>query len=435
MDYRDTLMQLCVFSKSYTLVINSTPMASSFSPKNYFKKIYSPEVLVEFYKKHEVLAFFEISDQTPRKRVVEIFMETYITLPPEQKIDIEKELALINTLSTKYSVALFLALLKKKKLPFEETTLECQSDQDKVLYYYLFNKDVFDEVMFFHDFYINRGYMLYEAKEVDMVKAELSITEFAKECNRIANKEDRTTECEVVAESLDGILYVEASFEGAPQLTPTKDKVTGELDRARTTRKQETVRIVYLPADKEVLISYTGSKYEKLVFLDTFLRIVCDCGYDAKVESFDLSSFKKQDFDFTKTNKGVPLLTWKIKAVTLAFGDGEKSKKKMRLTVPSTMHEYGLSPLFSTLDEIGIVTKIGDYTVENVALSFSFSDKKNSEKSVQVGCSLSRIKSSLSPLFPYDRYARSLLKQAGMDQGFVEGAKKEAEDMSKKWEA
>jgi hypothetical protein len=408
-------------------------MAQSFSPKKYFKKIYSPEVLVEFYKKHDVIALFEITDQTPRKRAVEIFMETYNALPPEQKIDIEKELALVNTLSTKYSIALFTSLLKKKKLPHDVTTIECESDQDKVLYYYLFNKDIFDDAMFFHDFYINRGYMLYEAKEVDMVKAELAITEFTKECKRIANKEERTTEVEVVAESLEGILYVEVTFDGEQQLTPTKDKVTGELDRTRTTKKQETVRIAYLPADKEVLISYTGSKYEKLIFLDTLLRIVCDCGYDAKVESFDLSSFKKQDFDFTKTNKGVPLLTWKIKAITLAFGDSEKSKKKMRLTVPSSMHEYGMSPLFTTLNEIGIITKIGDYTVENVALSFSFSDKKNAEKSVQVGCSLSRVKSSLSPLFPYDRYARALLKQAGIDQGFVEGAKKEAEDMSKKW--
>lgn len=410
-------------------------MAQAFSPKNYFKKIHTHELLVELYGRHSVTALFEITDSTPRKRVVDIYMDFYKSLEPSQKIDIEKELALVNTLSTKYSVALFVSLLKEKKLPHDVTTIECKTDQDKVLYYYLFNKDVFDEVMFFHDFYISRGYMLYEAKEVEMVSAELAMTAFKKECVRIANKEDRTTECDITSQSLDGLLYVQVLFDGAPQLTPTKDVVTGELDRTRTTRKQEVVRIVYLPNDKEVLISYTGSKYEKLVFLDTFLRIVCDCGFEDKVESFDLSVFKKQDFDFTKTNKGTPLLTWKIKAITLSFGDSEKSKKKMRLSLPSSVQEYGTTPLFSTLEELQLTSQFQTHTIENIALSFSFSDKQRGDKSVQVGCSISRIKSSLSPLFPYDRYARTLLKQAGIDNGFIENVKKDVEDMTKKWEA
>lgn len=408
-------------------------MAQSFSIKNYFKKIHTPELLADLYEKHSIIAILGITDTTSRKNAVDIMMDFHKSLSPTQKIDVEKELTLINTLSTKYSVSLFVSLLKQKKLPYEETQIECKTDQDKVLYYYVYNKDIFDEVLFFHDFYVTRGYMLYEAKEIDIQSAEFAITELAKEFKRIANKDDRVTECDVTAKSLDEILYINAIFDGEIQLSPKRDVSTGEIDRTRTTRKQEEIKIVYLPKDKEVLISYTGSKYEKLIFLDTFLRIICKSGYQEKIETFNLNTFKNQDFDFSKTNKGTPLLTWKIKALTLSFGS-EKTKKKMRLSLPSTVHEYGLSPLFTTLEELKLIHQFKEYTIENIALSFSFTDKMKQEKSVNVSCSVSLTKSSLCPLFPYDRYTRTLLKQAGVDGGFVEQIKKDIEKVERKWE-
>lgn len=408
-------------------------MAKAFSVKNYFKKIHSYELVADLYEKHEIVAILGITENTDRKNAVDIMMDFYKSVEPAKKIDIEKELALIGTLSTKYSVALFISLLKQKGIPHEETTVECKTDQDKVLYYYLYHKDIFDEVMFFHDFYVSRGYMLYEATEVDIPSAEFAITELAKEFKRIANKDDRNTECDVTAKSLDDILYIHATFEGASEISPKRDTVTGEIDRTRTVKKQEEVKIVYLPKDKEVLISYTGSRYEKLIFLDTFLRIVCKSGFEDKVETFDLSIFKNQEFDFSKTNNGVPLLTWKIKAITLAFGTSEKAKKKMRLSLPSTAQERGLNPLFTTLEELELTSKFPGYIIENVALSFAFTDKNKADKSVNVSCSLSLSRSSLCPLFPYDRYARALLKLSGVDGGFVENVKKDIEKVNAKW--
>ena len=409
-------------------------MAQSFSIKKYFKKLHTHELLADLYEKHNVVAILGITDSTSRKNAVDIMMDFHKSLSPLEKINIEKDLTLVSTLSTKYSVSLFVSLLKEKKLPHDVTTVECKTDQDKVLYYFLNNRAVFDEVLYFHDFYTSRGYMLYEAKEVDLVAAEFSITELSKEFKRIANKDDRATECEVTGKVLDGLLYIHATFEGESYLSPRRDATTGELDRTRTLRKHEEIKIVYFPEDKEVIISSTGSRYEKLVFLDTFLRIVCASGFEDKIETFDLASFKQQDFDFSKTNKGTPLLTWKIKAITLSFGS-EKTKKKMRLSLPSTVQERGLSPLFSTLEEIQLTKQFAGYSIENVALSFSFTDTQKTDKSVSVSCSLSCNKSSLCPLFPYDRYARTLLKQAGIDGGFVEQVKKKVDDMEKKWEA
>lgn len=406
-------------------------MASSFSVKNYFKKIHTPEILTEFYKQHNIVAIFEITESTPRKNVIGIFMDFYTSLPPEQKIDIEKELALIGSISTKYTPPLIRSLLREKKIS-EITQLECASDHDTVLYWYIFNKEVFDDALFFHDFYSSRGYMLYEAKDTELASADFAMTELKKEFTRLANKEDNATECDFTHRTLDTILYITMTFDGKPVLS-TKKSTTSDT-ATQVTRKKEEVKIVYLPQDKEVLISFTGPKYEKLIFLDTFLRIVCASGYEGKVESFVLSSFTDETFDFSKTNKGVPLLTWKIKAVTLAFGGNEKQKKKMKLMLPSSSQEYGLSPLRGALEELGILGQAKQYKVENVAVQFSFTNTHKADASVTVSCTISLTKSSLCPLFPYDRFARTLLKQAHIEQGFIEVAKKEKDDVAKKWE-
>ena len=168
-------------------------MAQSFSPKNYFKKIYSHEVLTEYYKRHEITAIFEIVESTPRKNVVGMFMDFYNSLSIEQKFEIEKELALVNSISTKYSPALFSSLLKEKKIA-EEKQIECTSDHDGALYHYMFNREVFDEVLFFHDFYSSRGYMLYEAKEVPLdrfAEVRLPLKEPPAELHRQRSRERR----------------------------------------------------------------------------------------------------------------------------------------------------------------------------------------------------------------------------------------------------
>jgi hypothetical protein len=419
-------MQLCFYFLQHTAM-------ASFSPKNYFKKIQTPEVLTKFYGDNGIQAFFEINEQTPRKRAVEIMLDFYLSLSPEEKYDIERELALIDSLSTKYAPDIFAKILKQNGAKNTEMLIECVTDHDKVLYYYTHHRDIVEDVFFINDFYKTKGYMLYEAKEVALDKVEMEIGECTREFKRIANKEDRATELDIETKTLDGIFYLFGTFEGSPLLTPTKNKDTGEIDRKKTTRKIEQIRIVYLPADKEVLISYTGSKQEKVLFLDTFLRVMGAGGYDDKVQSFDISVFKDEVFDFTKWNKGVPLLNWKIKSIALSVGEG-KLKKKLRMTLPSSAQEFNLLPLFSTIDELAISKAFESCTVESVALAITFSKIGNSEKSVRVGCTVSPTKSSLSPLLPYDRYARTLLKQSGIDKGFVEKAVKEKDDAIKKWE-
>lgn len=407
-------------------------MAQSFSIKNYFKKIHTHELLADLYEKISITAILGITENTSRKNAVDIMMDFYKSLSPSQKIDIEKELTIISSLSTKHSIPLFVSLLKEKKLPHDITTVECKTIEDKVLYYYLYHKDIFDEVLFFHDFYTSRGYMLYEAREVDLEKAIFSVTELTKEFKRIANKDERATECDIIAKNLDGLFYLHATFEGGSHISPKRDSVTGEIDRTRTIRKQEDVKIVYLPKDNEVLISYTGKKYEKNIFLDTFLRIVCNSVYNEKIESFDLKKFKNKDFDFSTSNN-TSLLMWKIKAITVSISGEEKSKKKMKLSLPSTVQEDRLNPLFSTLEELNLSKQFQQYSIENIALSFSFINKENPEKSVNVSCSLSQSKSSLCPLFQYDRYARTLLKESGIYEGFVEQVKKDVEKVGSKW--
>lgn len=408
-------------------------MAQSFSPKKYFQKIHTHEVLADFYETHAITAILGITDSTPRKNAVEIMIDFYKSLPPSQKIDIEKELTLISTLSTKHTIPLFNTVFKHKKIAVPETKNECKTDQDRILYYYLHHRDIFDEILFFHDFYSSRGYMLYEAKEVTLESAEFAITELTKEFKRIANKEDRATECILTAKSLDGLLYVHGVFDGVSELNPERNKETGELDRTKTRRRQEEIKIVYFPKDNYVIISYTGSRYEKLIFLDTFLRIVCNSHFEDKLQSCDIHAFKDKHFDFSKTNKSIPLLTWKAKSITLSFGS-DKAKKKIKISLPGSSQERGLSSLFTTLEELQLEKNFALYNIENILLSFSFQDIQKPEKSTNISCSLSPNKISLCPLFPYDKYAMTLLKQAGIDTGFVEQIKKDTDKVTKKWE-
>ena len=160
--------------------------------------------------------------------------------------------------------------------------------------------------------------MLYEAGKVEMKDAEFALTELGREFKRISQKEDAEVNCTVEGKVLGDILYVEGVITEPTIEEGVEPKVLG------------VVRVAYLPIDGEVLIFYTGKKYEKLIYLDTFLRVVCKSGYEGKEQSFSLSPTQKDDFDFAKHKDGVPLMTWKIKGLTLSFGN-EKVRRKMKL--------------------------------------------------------------------------------------------------------
>ncbi len=395
-------------------------MASSFSARQYFKNIQKPELLTQYYATHGITAIFDVEESTPKRVIALMLHDFYKGLEPEKKFEIERELALLDSISIKHTPGLFVALLKEKNLPHEVTQIECETIHDKVLYYYLYNKDLVEEVLFFVDFYTTRGYMTTEAKEVPVADAEYAVTELTREFTRIANKNDRVTECDVTAQTLDGLLYVQAVFEGAPNVSPSIDKETGEVDRKRTVRKLERIHIVYFPNDKEAIISYTGGKEEKLIFLDAFLRIACGGGYEDKVESYDLSVCKNPTFNFPQSDG---LVSWKVKTVTFAFGIDKK--KKMRLSLPSSVQEQGMAPLMTSIRELGFEQRFGSFVVEQIAFSFSFVNREKPESGIIVPCSVTSLKSSLCPLFPYDRLARTMLKQAGIYEGFIELEKKE----------
>lgn len=397
-------------------------MAKSFSAKQYFKKIYSSQLLTEFYEKHSIQALFEITEQTPRKNAVALFTDFYTSLSPEEKYDCSRDLALVESISTEHATFLFEQVIAEKKLS-PETLVECYSHHDRALYYFLYHKDCFEEVLFFHSFYKQPSYMLYEAKERQLLEAELAVPELSREFTRIANKEERVTECLTEAKSLGGILYIRALFDGDSSLVVKRDSATGEVERT-TTKKLEEVRVAYIPKQQEVLIAFTGSKKDKLFFLDAFLRIVCKDSYQEKIETFDLAPCKEASFDFMKTNKGVPLISWKVTAVTFSFGEHGGARKKVKLNIPSQKQEQGMSPLFSSLQELGIMGNLSSYTLETLTFAFSFHNKRDENKSVRVLTTLSPTKSSLCPLFLYHNYARSLLTSSGVRLGFVEKEEK-----------
>lgn len=269
-------------------------MAQAFSAKKYFSKISSPLLLTEFYKSHNITALFETQEDTPRKALTTLFVDFYTSLSQEEKQGLLQDFTLALTLSTKYTTYLFSQLTQEHGIS-SITEIECKTDHDVALYYLLKHRDIFDEALFFNEFYATRSYMLYEAQEVDKDSALLALTELTKELKRITTKdEDSGDYLSLTHKMLNGNLFVHVEYDGKQILTKNNE----EEETWNTKRKREELKIVYLREDKEVLLFGTMSRYEKNIFLDTFLRVVCKSMYEGKVESFNLSQFLVPTFDF-----------------------------------------------------------------------------------------------------------------------------------------
>jgi hypothetical protein len=294
-----------------------------------------------------------------------------------------------------------------------EPEVECSTDEDIMLYLFLRHDEIMEKLAFLSPFYASKGYLSYESKAVGKAVAETKLTELSREFTRIANKEDNATEQSLEHLFLDGILYVSSLFHEGYDIGQSLNEEG--TDRKRITRRVQTVRIAYLPGEEVVLVAGNVSKHQKLVFLDTFLRVVTGGGYEGKSESYDLSPLKNLAHDFIPYNKGTPFIRASVRSVTLSYAEG---KKKLRIALPSGRQYSGMQSLEETLGELGLTQKFGTFTIANVAFAFLFQNKDKQDKSVNVSCSLSPTKASLCPLFEYERYTKTILKNAGIYEGF-----------------
>lgn len=389
-------------------------MASSFSPKRYLSKIHAPQLLSELIAHHGEQALFEINDQTPRKLAVELMTDSIKNLDTSARLAVLRDLAYVSSITSEHTARCAKKLFQEQGVAFEPE-IECITDHDLILYIYLRHTDVADQLAFLAPFYASKSYVLYEAPEIAKDVIETKISELTREYTRIANKDDNATEQSLEHLFLNNTLYIESTFEGGYTTATAINKETGELDRKHATRKPQTVRVAYLPQDNVVLIAGNISKQDKMIFLDTFLRIVCTSGYEEKVETYNLTSFKDLSFDFTRHNKGTPFIKATISSVTLSYADG---KKRLRIALPSSRDHNNLTALKETLDELGLSEKLQSFDIANISFGFMFQNKDNIEKSIRVSCSLSPLRANLCPLFEYENYAKTLLKHAGIYEGW-----------------
>lgn len=389
-------------------------MAQSFSLKKYLSKIHAPALLSELIKHHGEQAFFDINDQTPRKLAVQLMEDSIKSLDTEKRLEVMKELSYVSSITNPHTARLGKKLFKKNTGKDFEPEIECASDHDLVLYFHLKHEDVADRLAFLHPYYASKSYLSYEAKNVDDMETETKLTELGREFTRLANKEDNATEQHMEHVFVDGVLFVTSTFHEGYNIEHTLNH-EGETDRKAFRRKIQTVRIAYIPDEEVVLLSGNISKQQKMLFLDTFLRVVTGGGYEAKEESYDLVPLKNLDFDFAQHNRGTPFIKANIKSVTLSYADG---KKKLRIALPSSREHSNLQALKETLDELGLTEQMGAFSIANMAFGFMFQDKEKENKAVNVSCSLSPNKATLCPLFEYERYTKSILKNAGMYEGY-----------------
>lgn len=389
-------------------------MAQSFSIKKFLSKIHTPELLAHLIGKHGEQAFFEINDQTPRKLAIQLMEDSIKSLDTEKRLDVTKELAYVSSITSQHTARLGKKLFRKDTGKDFEPEIECISDHDTVLYFHLKHEDIADRLAFLHPYFASKSYLSYEAKKMDEAEAETKLTELGREFTRIANKDDNATEQHMEHVFVDGMLFVTSTFHEGYNIEHALNH-EGETDRKAFRRKVQTVRIAYIPEEGVVLLSGNISKQQKLIFLDTFLRVVTGGGYEAKEEAYDLVPLKNLDFDFAQHNRGTPFIKANIKSVTLSYADG---KKKLRIALPSTREHANMQALKETLDELGLTEQIGAFSVSNMAFGFMFQNKEKQDKAVNVSCSISPKKASLCPLYEYERYAKSILKNAGVYEGY-----------------
>jgi hypothetical protein len=390
-------------------------MASSFSTKKFLPKIYAHQLLSELATKHDSQLFFEINEQTPRKLAIQLMEDSIKSLDTEKRLEVLKDLSFVFSITSSHTASLGKKLFKEDSGKDFEPEIECTSDADTLLYLFLRHEEIADKLAFLHPFYASKSYISYEAKKVEQAEAETKLTELAREFTRLANKEDNATEQEMEHLFLDKILYIESKFQGSYDIGNKLDAESGGINRKAVSRKIETVRIAYLPEEEVVLVSGNVPKRDKMLFMDTFLRVVNAGGYEGKIESYDLLPLKNLSLDFTPFNKGTPFIKALVKSVTLSYAEG---KKKLRLTLPSSREHNGLQALKETIEELGLEERFGGFDIVNMTFNFMFQNKEKQDKAVNVNVSISSLRASLCPLFEYERYAKSILKNGGIYEGW-----------------
>ena len=386
---------------------------ATFSSKKYFSKIKAPSLFTELARSHGEQVLFDINEQTPRKLAIQMMEDSFKSLPTEARLSVAKDLSFLSSITTPQSASLGKKLFKELEGKEFEPEVECVTNEDLMLYFFIHHEDISSKLAFLAPFYASKTYLSYEAKKVDKVEAETKLTELSREFTRIANKEDNATEQHMEHLFLENVLHISSTFHEGYDIGQKLDEEG--TDRKHITRRVQTVRIAYIPEEETVLIAGNISKQQKLIFLDTFLRVVTGGGYEGKVESYDLSSLKNLAHDFTLYNKGTPFIKATVKSITLSYADG---KKKLRIALPSHREHTGLQVLEETLNELGLNERYASFDIANIAFGFMFQNKEKQDKAVNVSCSLSSIKASLCPLFEYERYTKSILKNAGIYEGF-----------------
>jgi hypothetical protein len=388
-------------------------MAQSFSLKKYLPKIHAHPLISDLATTHDSQILLDIGEDTPRKVAIGLMEDSIKSLDTEARIGFLKDLSFISSITNKQSASLGRKLFRETVGKEFEPEIECTSDEDVMLYLYLKHEDLIQKLAFLAPFYASKSYLSYEAKAVEKIETETKLTELSREFTRIANKEDNATEQHMEHLFLDNILYISSTFhEGYDVGQSLNEEGT---DRKHITRRMQFVRIAYLPQENVVLISGNVSKHQKLIFLDTFLRVVTGGGYEGKSESYDLSPLKNLSHDFVPYNKGTPFIRANIKSITVSYADG---KKKLRIALPSGRQYAGMQSLEETLEELGLIDKFQTFVISSIAFGFTFQNKDKQDKSVNVSCSLTPSKATLCPLFEYERYTKSILKNAGVYEGF-----------------
>jgi len=395
-------------------------MAKGFVPSAYFKKINTTTLLSEFYQAHSILGFDAIPESTPKKDAVRQMAEFYQNIDPSQRIDLEPVLIKIAKLSTKTGARICTLLATEKGIAMDLSEFVTATAGDKVLYYATNHAELLDETLFLTEFYENKGYYTYPSPHREIIELESKLSSLTNEFETVLRKETRGRFSFIETKVFDNRFHLLLSFEDYPKITPSVNFKEGILDRTTTMRPVKDVYFIYHPDRNEIDIKYAGSKKERDLCLETFLRINFESQLDTKQHLYDIQMFKDKTFTLTTNGAKGDLLSWRLQSLNLLFTE---SKQTLRLIAPKgRAMSDGVDDMWEIIENLHLTDRMGGIELKSVGLMLRFADQTTEKGVLNVNANITSTSCSLGNLSSQERLAKQILKDSGIDLGFVEKA-------------
>ncbi|NCU42228.1 MAG: hypothetical protein EOM19_05955 [Candidatus Moranbacteria bacterium] len=391
---------------------------TEFAPKTFFNHVKRIDLLKKFFTSHGAQSFPLISDKSPRRKVIELLMDFYNTIPETKKDIIEKALVTINRLSTQQGISILNDLIEVHKIALSLENYIDDGFHDRALYCYTENPQIFKEAMALSEFRDTTGWKRYPVSQKNFDDIEGKQDELKNAFETIFRKENRGKYCFVDMQSVQDTLYTTITFEDYPQVC--SQIKNGAVDHLSMFRPLNGIYFLYLPSEGELHIKYKGDWKDQDEYLKIFLKIVFDEEMEEMKQNYNLKLLINKDFELNTDEFSDDIESWLLKSLHLRY---PTTKKRIVLSMPSRDYiDTGMDGIWSMIENLGLSVQIqrGDILIDKAFFSLRFKniESKRGIKSVSFYIDW-KDKCNLGRIDEFEKKACKILQKSGIDAGFT----------------